>query len=698
MKQKIIQHGSGIYFVSGDTVWCERFSGGKLCGKYWNAAGVIDDAEKVPDCDYTPESSFNFTVDGQTLDSGWELVSIEKSENSCSLNLRNTLRKIDLSVITKIGDNRFFQRYLEIVNRDNTPVALGELRIFSGLLQRGAIPFALHETVYELGRFSAGGWEQEGRFRWQKLENATRAGLQQDNRFGASGHSQPWFLLRRGDSNEYFAFYLGWSGNWSAELYCETVCRNYLEVSLGPTAPSYPQRMIAPAEKFTTPTVHIGHLRGSLDDMVNAAARHIRSDVMPKSPVQPWPVAAANSYSCHLQAVLSEARVLEDIDRMYEVGCEAYTVDCGWFGSAEITQELRKRCYYAGMGDWTASSDFPHGMKYISDYVHSKGMLFALWFEPENVHINCDNFKNNPDWFLPADANSDRRSWNFTLPEVQKHLEELFCMCIADYGIDIFRIDAAPSRPGIGEIKNGAFLENIAMRHYEFFYSLLEKLRREFPKLLIENCCGGGGRMDLGILSHAHWNQASDAQGFPRDVDIINGISMMLPPEAFFVDTIMPSSKIGAFGDTDRCYRIRLFCNNMNVSAGTHPGSDGLCDLQKRYIELWKNFVRPRLIGGNVFHHTPELGVETVNPEPACILEYASACRHYAMVGAFAMMPGEKELRIRPRGISSDGNYKILSLEHSEVMYLPGTSLVNDGISVRLSGIESSEVFIIEPV
>src|SRR5215510_6244742 len=51
---------------------------------------------------------------------------------------------------------------------------------------------------------------------------------------------------------------------------------------------------------------------------------------------------------------------------------------------------------------------------------------------------------------------------------------------------------------------------DLAWRHVSNYCRLLDELRAAFPDLIIENCTGGGGRIDLGMLRRTHTTWLSD--------------------------------------------------------------------------------------------------------------------------------------------------------------------------------------------
>lgn len=81
------------------------------------------------------------------------------------------------------------------------------------------------------------------------------------------------------------------------------------------------------------------------------------------------------------------------IDAAAEAGCEYFCIDAGWY-SAGI--------WWDNVGEWQESRErFPEGMKKVTDYIRSKGLIPGVWLEIEVMGINCPKAKNVPDdWFF----------------------------------------------------------------------------------------------------------------------------------------------------------------------------------------------------------------------------------------------------------------------------------------------------------
>ncbi len=50
----------------------------------------------------------------------------------------------------------------------------------------------------------------------------------------------------------------------------------------------------------------------------------------------------------------------------------------------------------------------------------------------------------------------------------------------------------------------------VRIKYIENLYRLFETLRAEFPEVWFENCAGGGGRVDLGMMARTDFCWASD--------------------------------------------------------------------------------------------------------------------------------------------------------------------------------------------
>ena len=66
---------------------------------------------------------------------------------------------------------------------------------------------------------------------------------------------------------------------------------------------------------------------------------------------------------------------------------------------------------------------------------------------------------------------------------------------------------------------------------------MYDRIRKRFPDLILENCAGGGGRTDIGMIRRFSHTWVTDWQLAPRSFTVTNGMIIDLPPE--YVDRLI---------------------------------------------------------------------------------------------------------------------------------------------------------------
>lgn len=99
-------------------------------------------------------------------------------------------------------------------------------------------------------------------------------------------------------------------------------------------------------------------------------------------------------------------------------------------------------------------------------------------------------------------------------------------------------------------MKDG-FLENTDWRHVEALYGIFDRVRKRFPKVIFQNCAGGGGRLDYGIMRRFQNTELSDWLRAPRGLKILNGMTWVLPPEILLRTFGTESDGLEEDGDVD---------------------------------------------------------------------------------------------------------------------------------------------------
>ncbi len=175
---------------------------------------------------------------------------------------------------------------------------------------------------------------------------------------------------------------------------------------------------------------------------------------------------------------------LATIETIAQLGCEAYWLDAYWYPQP----------WHENLGNWySRPEDFPRGLRPLSDATHRHGMQFVLWFAPHLVSPHTQWAREHPQHIHGGGEErggtlklGDRATQDFVIDWLSTHIRQ--------WNIDIYREDL-----GIGEApQEGPDRIGIAeMKHVDGFYRIWSELLKQYPHLLIDNCCGGGRRIDL---------------------------------------------------------------------------------------------------------------------------------------------------------------------------------------------------------
>lgn len=221
-----------------------------------------------------------------------------------------------------------------------------------------------------------------------------------------------------------------------------------------------------------------------------------------------YPISAAlifaNEYPGANYECLTEEFALAIIDRyrQFDMAPEVFWLDAGWNEGCECYHP--EATWWDKVGTWSpAKNRFPNGFKPISEAMHAIGSKFMVWFEPERVRKDTEIHKKYPQWILKAQSH-ESMLFNLGNEEARLWLTDHISDFIKREGVDYYRQDFnfdpypfweqndQPERIGITEAK-----------YVEGLYAYWDSLLVRFPNLLIDNCAGGGRRIDLETTSRS---------------------------------------------------------------------------------------------------------------------------------------------------------------------------------------------------
>ena len=679
-------------YTSGLTLYEESLVDSRWVGRNWSPIGRIDQPMPIGG-ELILDSAFRLEIDGESLHRGWEFVEAQEApaeragQRHMVVSLRHGWRPVEVAVHTVVDGSPVLTRWLEITNTADRPAALTGVSVWSGRLhptQVGSSYYGGYATAhgpYDLGYFVDDRHSTEGHFQWLTLGRET---VETAGRTGKSGWGHPIAYVRDNAAGRICVLQLAWSGNWTMRFESRA---GVLFAQVGPTAPG-PMRVMAPGETVSAPPVHVGCTCGGLTEMVQGLHEHQRRSVLITPPEGCACLVSYNhwGYTTH---ELSEERLLAEIDVAVDVGAEVFTVDAGWYGDKGVPWPQQT-------GRWRPGDRLPNGLAPVYDYAHSKGLKCGLWVWIEAAKNDSEIIARHPDWLIERDGHSLDNMLDLAKPEVAEWVESEAVRIVEEYGIDLLRLDynASPGEGGYN-LRDG-WAENTIWRHYEAMYGIWERLRARFPRLILENCAGGGGRTDLGMVSRCHFTWFSDYCLAPRALRMQSGMMMALPPEMLARATgVVMDAHLG--GDLDMQLRMNMLLGNPCLS-GMWPTREDVnpivLDKTREAVGFFKEHVRPMLATSRVFHHTPEVAGD--QPEGWCVLEFAAADGAKSIVGAFRLAgQAEAERVVRLRGLPRAGDYSVEFLSTHESVRVSGRELAEGGLRVTLPHPMTSELIVV---
>ena len=386
-------------------------------------------------------------------------------------------------------------RSATIENRGEGPVTIE---------QAAAAAWALPPAHYTLN-YLTGRWGGE----WTLTQEAIAPGSRViESRRGSTSHqANPWFAIQAGapdeDHGEVWFGALAWSGSWRITVEQDQLDAVRVTGGFNPFDFGY---VLHPGEKLETPVFYGGYSSDGLGGASRLLHRFELEHILPRTAKtagqtfpRPRPVIY-NSWEA-TEFNVNEAGQMALAEKAAALGVDRFVMDDGWFG--------QRKNDHAGLGDWYVNPEkFPHGLKPLIDRVHSLGMDFGLWVEPEMVNPDSDLYRAHPDWVLnfPGRPRSEQRNQlvlNLARQDVRDFVFGFLDKLLTENDIAFLKWDYNRnwSEPGWDQLPPDE-QKRVYVAFTRNLYGILAELRQKHPNVEIESCSGGGGRVDLGILRY----------------------------------------------------------------------------------------------------------------------------------------------------------------------------------------------------
>jgi alpha-galactosidase len=575
------------------------------------------------------------------------------------------------------------QRWSRIVNRTDQAITLESAQSAAWSLPQGE-GYGWH--------YMTGHWGAEWQLHSEPLQTGTHV---IESRRGSTSHqANPWFAIDRPqqtteESGPVWFGALGWSGSWRITV--EQTAMQQLRVTGGFNPFDFGYRL-NPGEELETPPFYGGFTNGGMGEASRLLHRFERQFILPggeKAPVRP---VLYNSWEA-TEFDVSEAGQVALAEKASKLGVERFVIDDGWFG--------QRKDDHAGLGDWYVNPEkFPHGLKPVIDRVHALGMDFGIWVEPEMVNPDSDLYRKHPEWAMnfPGRPRTEARHQlllNLARPDVSEYVFQWLDQLVTNNDIAFLKWDYNRnwSEPGWDAVPT-ADQKKITVAYVHNLYDILDRLRAKHPKLEIESCSGGGGRVDLGILRRTDEVWPSDNTDALDRLTLQDGFTHAYSPGIMMAwVTDVPNGMNGR--SVPLKFRFLVAMNgSLGVGGNLNKWTPEEMQAAAGFVAYYKR-VRTTVQRGALYRLIAPEGSEfSAN-------EYVSTDGRQAVLFAFlhSQRFGTPFPTIFLRGLDEDAVYHVQAIDPGQVQEIgsaSGAYLMHHGIDLKLRGDYDSASVVLE--
>ena len=349
---------------------------------------------------------------------------------------------------------------------------------------------------------------------------------------GMSSHQHnPFVVLCDRDANEDYGLCCGaallYSGNFQAEVEASQYDNARLVMGINPWHFCW---TLEPGEAFTAPEAALVCSPNGLGEMSRQFHRAIREHLI-QDPLKGKrrPVLINNWEATYFD--FDADKLVDFAKTAAPLGIELLVMDDGWFGKRDSDN--------SGLGDWVVNLEkLPGGLEALAPRIKALGMSLGIWIEPEMVSEDSDLYRAHPDWALRIPGRSPARGRNqlvldFSREDVRKYVYGQIKAVLSGADISYVKWDMNRSLSDVWSAALPAGRQGEVFHRYVLgVYDMLDRLRRDFPHILIEGCAGGGGRFDVGMLCYTPQIWCSDNTDAIDRLRIQYGTSFCYPVSA----------------------------------------------------------------------------------------------------------------------------------------------------------------------
>lgn len=253
---------------------------------------------------------------------------------------------------------------------------------------------------------------------------------------------------------------------------------------------------VKPTETFTTPKANITVGQGSL----LSVSRRLLS--IPKKKSLPIIYNEWGTTWGHPNEKLIE----DSLPLLKKHGVNTYVIDAGWYQADDPD-------FNRDLGNWNVDKKaFLHGLKLVTDKIHTAGMHAGIWYEFEGLgdlskkYQDVDSLVTRDGWPVTT---MKRRFLDLRKQSVRAYLEKVMVQPLTENNFDYLKVDYNDSI-GLG-IDGADSLAQGIQDEISCSLDVFKELHDKIPNLEIENCSSGGHRLVPAFINQTEYSSFSDA-------------------------------------------------------------------------------------------------------------------------------------------------------------------------------------------
>ncbi|MCM1283636.1 MAG: alpha-galactosidase [Muribaculaceae bacterium] len=349
---------------------------------------------------------------------------------------------------------------------------------------------------------------------------------------GESSHQEHPFMawLAPGTDQtrgEVYAMHFVYSGNFLAQI--EKTQHDMIRAVLG-IHPEDFAWYLETGESFISPEAVLTYSDEGLGKMTRSFHDFYRSHMMRSSYThKKRPILINNWEATYFD--FDTDKLLAIAKQAAASGIEMLVMDDGWFGHRQSDD--------SSLGDWYVNEEkLPGGLAYLVEQVNALGLKFGIWIEPEMISPDSKLYEAHSDWALavpgrPAALSRCQYVLDFGRKDVRDYIYENISAVLRSANIEYVKWDMNRQLSDLGSFALPPERQGeICHRYVLGVYEMQERLVREFPHILLENCSGGGARFDPGMLYYSPQIWCSDDTDAIERLSIQEGTALVYPLSA----------------------------------------------------------------------------------------------------------------------------------------------------------------------